>query len=107
MTDINLTIDATIKTLEGIQSEIGRVQITLLDILTDDVRDAWDQTSQKALIKLEAVQRAVGEIQVDLLHQMTFADRSAQPQDQPSHAQESTAGTWLDPQAWLTGRGIK
>ncbi|MGB3220961.1 MAG: hypothetical protein WBD79_26465 [Anaerolineae bacterium] len=106
MTDINLTIDATIKTLEGIQSEIGRVQITLLDILTDDVRDAWDQTSQKALIKLEAVQRAVGEIQVDLLHQMTFADRSAQPQDQPSHAQESTAGTWLDPHTWLAARGI-
>ena len=107
MTDINLTIDTTIKTLEALQADVGRVQMTLLDILTDDEHNGWDQIGEESLIKLEAVQRTIGDVQVDLLQQMTFDERRAQKEMPPAHEPSPVDGAWLDPQAWLTGRGIK
>jgi hypothetical protein len=125
MADAREIIDRAIVKLEATQTQIGTIQISLLEILVDEEVDHWDATAQAALIKLENVQRDVGEVQVQLLREMSAKIDEKLPDLSGAQANESTHETHadsvspsiespktievkaVDPKNWLVARGIK
>jgi len=51
------TITDVLSQLEDLQRQAGQLQLYLLDVVTDDEHDEWDEPAQAALLKLETVQR--------------------------------------------------
>jgi hypothetical protein len=118
MTDTLRRIDAAIKELERIQARLGRIQISLLKILTDDTVDEWDEIVQQIVIQLENTQRKIGESQVELLRQFNFqvpvsSGEVADANKTKKTPSLSVSGTpvkdrsdFLDPKDWLKSKQI-
>jgi hypothetical protein len=70
MNDHLAAIRSVVTELEAIQENIGKSQVELLQVLTDDTQDDWDCPSQIALVKLEDVQKTIGEVQTLLVEAM-------------------------------------
>lgn len=120
-----MVFDYVVKQLERIQVNIGKTQVSLLDVLTDETVDEWDDAAHAALIMLENVQRRVGETQICLLHQMAAREQMTQafePKKDPSpeklgssgvsevelaSASISTKGSTVNMKVWLKQRGIE
>lgn len=127
MTDHVKTIRAVVSDLESIQRQVGQAQVELLNILTDDSQDEWDEPAQTALLKLEGVQRSIGEVQISLIEHLPIATSGSEPTvpagastgvEQPYQADlvKSTTkaaasvpatSTFVSPEAWLERRGIR
>jgi hypothetical protein len=117
MSENEKTAKRVIMDLESVQSEVGKAQVALLGILTDDILDEWDEVAQNALLKLEHIQRSVGEVQVLLVQQMLnsagarLAQSTAPADRAPSvtddgRGEQKKESTPTDLQAWLRSRGI-
>jgi hypothetical protein len=122
MADTMKTIGSVLLELESLQRQVGEVQAALLDILTDETQDEWDEVAQSALVKLENVQRSIGEVQVALLRQVrTELDKPEDvaigvihddevPRGERSEAEAKEAPStpvWTDPKQWLEKRNIQ
>lgn len=127
MADAREIVDRAIRELEALQSQIGAIQVSLLEILADEEVDHWDETAQAALIKLENVQRDVGEVQVQLLRRMggSIADEAVLTDAPLAHSMDQTGedkpilpspktltakgvnDKAVKLEAWLNARGIK
>ncbi|MGH9966988.1 MAG: hypothetical protein ACREBG_04010, partial [Pyrinomonadaceae bacterium] len=123
MNDHLKAIKSVVTELETIQQEIGRSQIDLLNVLTDDSQDEWDCPAQTGLLKLEIVQRMIGEVQVLLVEVMPVCDANGAPlpkketvaDTRPSTAGANTVQTGVPakgaslrtPQEVLEARGFK
>jgi hypothetical protein len=106
-------VDSVVTELESIQAQIGRIQVSLLTILTNQEVDQWDDAAQDAMIKLESVQRMIGETQVDLVRQMPTPDglkAGIETLPGPAVAEEPAegrAGAGIAIREWLTDKGIE
>jgi hypothetical protein len=115
---------SVVRDLETVQGNIGQLQIQLLDILTDENQDEWDEVAQAALLKLELVQRNIGDVQVILVehlpgnapaaHQTIIAtDTTVIEEDNETAIITTVAEVIIEdqkfspPQDWLEKRGIK
>src|SRR6266446_815402 len=124
MNDHLTTIRSVVAELEAIQQEIGKSQVELLNVLTDDSQDEWDAPAQAGLLKLEIVQRTIGEIQVLLVEVIPICNLGGGPAratEAPSAktslavkvgSREVLASTVAadappTPQDWLVRKGIK
>lgn len=118
MPDNVTSIRGIVTNLEAIQRQIGQAQLELLNILTDEIQDEWDQPAQEGLVKLETVQRSIGEIQVLLVKALPVSTTTVQvatieTSDQSASTTavivevEQTKSLFVDPQEWLDKRGIK
>lgn len=118
MPDNVTSIRGIVTNLEAIQRQIGQAQLELLNILTDEIQDEWDQPAQEGLVRLETVQRSVGEIQVLLVKALPVSNSTVQiatieTTDQSASTAavivevEQTKLAFADPQEWLDKRGIK
>lgn len=67
MSSFSNPVEQILRDLEAIQGKVGDVQVSLLEILTANDDDAWDDAAQACLIALEKVQRSVGAVQVAML----------------------------------------
>lgn len=112
-------IRSVVAELEALQKQIGKSQLDLLNILTDDSQDEWDCAAQTGLLKLEIAQRTIGETQVLLVEAMPVCEPNPQaaveleatehnqPPAKPVGAPNESEGTSLTPGQWLERRGIK
>jgi hypothetical protein len=111
MSNLSTTIQSALRQLESTQSQVGEVQLALLELMTDDTSDNFAETIQEDLLRLESVQRIVGEAQKNLFVQL---HRSLKPTAQAVDAamqfsQPVTSlaqSTWVNPRAWLESRNI-
>jgi hypothetical protein len=71
------TIRSVVTQLEAIQQDIGKSQLELLQVLTDETQDDWDCPAQTGLLQLEIVQRTIGEIQTLLVEVMPVCEPSS------------------------------
>lgn len=111
-------IEVALREMERIQARLGKVQVTLLDVLTDEQTDQWDQIAHDVLITLEGIQRKIGETQVDLIS--GFRVRPAKntlektvpetgSEDGASKPPEEIRAELpvINPRIWLKQRGLK
>ncbi len=126
MSDPSKAMEPILRDLEAIQVQIGKVQLSLLDLFTSDELGKRDEAVRKALIKLEDTQRGIGEVQVALIRQKLAEEEglhpvvpgAAVPSAQPDQKPEVPVGeaktslpaahlTGSDTRAWLEQRGIR
>ncbi len=121
MNDHLAAIRSVVTELETIQEDIGKSQVELLQVLTDETQDEWDCPSQIGLLKLENVQRTIGEIQTLLVEAMPVCEHSPAVEHQVATfatatpidgtatavAVASAATPVPTPQHLLEARGIK
>ena len=109
-------IRSVVTELETVQQDIGKSQVELLQVLTDETQDEWDCPAQAALLNLEIVQRTIGDVQISLVEVMPACDhehhlRDSTP-DGPATILAATVpalkpGTSATPLQLLEARGIK
>lgn len=112
------TVRSVVAELEALQEQIGKSQLDLLNLLTDDSQDEWDCAAQTSLLKLEIVQRTIGETQILLVETIPLCDPnlaySVEPETTghkrppvPVVTATESPGPSPTPEQWLNRRGIK
>lgn len=89
MNDPRKSFEEALKAMEAIQTQIGDVQVSLLEILTDDEIDHWDEVAQAVLIDLENLQGDVGRIQIKMIQHMLVKGAGAEPDSTEARSSSS------------------